>query len=76
MKKLISLALALFMLVGMIPATAETAAYTQAPYWDGMDLPPVAERISAEPMVEDADYLTIGTYGGAVSYTHLRAHET
>ena len=64
MKKLISLALALFMLVGMIPATAETAAYTQAPYWDGMDLPPVAERISAEPMVEDADYLTIGTYGG------------
>ena len=64
MKKLISLALALFMLVGMIPATAETAAYTPAPNWDGMDLPPVAERISAEPMVEDADYLTIGTYGG------------
>ena len=64
MKKLISLALALFMLLGMIPATAEAPAYTQAPYWDGKDLPPVAERISAEPMVEDADYLTIGTYGG------------
>lgn len=63
MKKLISLALALLMLVGMIPASAETA-YTQAPYLDGMDLPPVAERVSLEPMVEDADYLTIGTYGG------------
>ena len=63
MKKLISLALALLMLAGMIPASAETA-YTQAPYLDGMDLPPVAERVSLEPMVEDADYLTIGTYGG------------
>ncbi|MGN1368899.1 MAG: ABC transporter substrate-binding protein [Aristaeellaceae bacterium] len=63
MKKLISLALALLMLVGMIPASAETA-YTQAPYWDGKDLPAVADRLPAEPMVEDADYLTIGTYGG------------
>lgn len=64
MKKLISLALALLMLVGMIPATAETAAYTQAPYLDGMDLPAVEDRLPTEPMVEDADYLTIGTYGG------------
>ncbi|MDD6050394.1 MAG: ABC transporter substrate-binding protein [Clostridiales bacterium] len=64
MKKLISLALALFMLLGMLPASAEAPAYTQAPYWEGKDLPPVAERVSAEPMVEDADYLTIGTYGG------------
>ena len=63
MKKLISLALALLMLVGMIPASAETA-YTQAPMLDSMDLPPVAERLPVEPMVEDADYLTIGTYGG------------
>ncbi len=63
MKKLISLALALFMLLSMIPASAETA-YTQAPMLDGMDLPAVAERLPLEPMVEDADYLTIGTYGG------------
>ncbi len=63
MKKLISLALALFMLLSMIPATAETA-YTQAPMLDGMDLPAVADRLPTEPMVEDADYLTIGTYGG------------
>ena len=63
MKKLISLALAMFMLLGMIPASAE-AAYTQAPMLDGMDLPPVAERLPLEPMVEDAAYLTIGTYGG------------
>ena len=63
MKKLISLALALLMVLSMIPASAETA-YTQAPMLDGMNLPPVAERLPLEPMVEDADYLTIGTYGG------------
>ena len=63
MKKLISLALALIMVLGLIPASAEPA-YTQAPMLDGMDLPPVAERLPLEPMVEDADYLTIGTYGG------------
>ena len=64
MKKLISLALALLMVLSMIPACAETATYTQAPYWDSYDLLPVAERLPVEPMVENADYLTIGTYGG------------
>ena len=63
MKKLISLALALLMVLSMIPASAETA-YTEAPYWAGKGLPAVAERMPVEPMVEDADYLTIGTYGG------------
>ena len=63
MKKLISLALALLMVLSMIPASAE-ATYTQAPMLDGMDLPPVAERLPLEPMVEDAEYLQIGTYGG------------
>lgn len=63
MKKLISLALALLMVLSMIPASAETA-YTQAPMLDGMDLPAVADRLPLEPMVEDAAYLTIGTYGG------------
>ena len=63
MKKLVSLALALVMLLGVIPfASAE--GYTQAPYWEGKDLPPVAERLPLEPMVENAAYLTIGTYGG------------
>ncbi len=64
MKKLISLALALFMLVGMIPFASAEAAYTEAPYWADKNLPPVAERLPLEPMVEDAPYLTIGTYGG------------
>ena len=63
MKKLISLALALLMVLSMIPASAETT-YTQAPYWDGKDLPAVADRLPVEPMVEDAAYLSIGTYGG------------
>jgi len=64
MKKFFSLALALLMLVGMIPFASAEAAYTQAPYWDGKDLPAVADRLPVEPMVEDADYLEIGTYGG------------
>ena len=65
MKKLVSLALALIMLLGVIPfASAETTTYTQAPMLDSMDLPPVEERLPLEPMVEDAEYLTIGTYGG------------
>lgn len=64
MKKLISLALALLMVLSMIPASAETVTYTQAPYWDDKGLAPVAERMPAEPMVENAAYLTIGTYGG------------
>ena len=63
MKKLITLALALIMVLSMIPASAE-AAYTQAPYWEGKDLPAVADRLPLEPMVEDAEYLEIGTYGG------------
>ena len=64
MKKLVSLALALLMLVGMIPFASAETTYTQAPMLDGMDLPAVADRLPAEPMVEDAAYLTIGTYGG------------
>ena len=64
MKKLVSLALALLMLVGMIPFASAEATYTQAPMLDSMDLPAVEDRLPTEPMVEDADYLTIGTYGG------------
>ncbi len=64
MKRFLSLALSLLMILSMIPLASAEAAYTQAPMLDGLDLPPVAERISAEPMVENAPYLTIGTYGG------------
>ncbi len=64
MKKLVSLALALLMLVGMVPFASAETTYTDAPYWDGADLPPVEERLPLEPMVEAAPYLTIGTYGG------------
>ncbi|MBQ2953986.1 MAG: ABC transporter substrate-binding protein [Clostridia bacterium] len=64
MKKLVSLALALIMLVGMIPFASAEATYTEAPYWADKGLPPVEERLPVEPMVEDAAYLTIGTYGG------------
>ena len=64
MKKLVSLAVALIMLVGMIPFASAEATYTEAPYWADKGLPPVTERLPLEPMVEDAAYLTIGTYGG------------
>lgn len=65
MKKLVSLFLALIMLVSMASlCTAEGTTYTQAPYWDDKGLPPVEERLPSEPMVENATYLEIGTYGG------------
>ncbi len=42
---------------------AVPAELTQSPLFEGQDLPPVAERISAEPLVvEPID--AIGTYGG------------
>ncbi|MBQ4159047.1 MAG: hypothetical protein IJD86_13040, partial [Clostridia bacterium] len=64
MKKLISLILALAMIASFAMVASGEAAYTQAPYWEGKDLPPVADRLPAEPMVEDADYLAVGVYGG------------
>ena len=64
MKKLVSLALALLMLVGMIPFASAEVTYTEAPFWADKGLPPVAERMPLEPMVEDAAYLEIGVYGG------------
>ncbi|MBQ8202121.1 MAG: ABC transporter substrate-binding protein [Clostridia bacterium] len=68
MKRILSLALALLMLVGMIPmASAETAAYTQSPYLDGKELPAVADRlpIASDVMVEEMK--EIGQYGGALT---------
>ena len=64
MKKFVSLALALLMLVGMIPFASAETTYTEAPYWADKGLPALTERLPLEPMVEDAAYLTVGTYGG------------
>ncbi len=64
MKKFFSLALALVMLLGMIPFASAETTYAEAPYWADKGLPPVAERLPLQPMVENASYLTIGTYGG------------
>ncbi len=64
MKKLISLILVLSMIASFAMVASAEAAYTQAPYWEGKELPPVSDRLPAEPMVEDADYLTVGVYGG------------
>ena len=66
-KKWLSLALAVMLCMSAAAALAEGAAFTEAPflteagvYGDVADRLPVA----ADVMVEDASYLTIGTYGG------------
>jgi len=66
MKKLISLALALLMLLSMIPASAEAKTYTQSPYLDGMDLPPVAERMPVADDIMVEEVAEIGQYGGTL----------
>lgn len=45
--------------------TVEGVTYKQAPMLDGMDLPPVEERISANPLVTQPRE-AIGTYGGTL----------
>ena len=66
-KKWLSLALAVMLCMSAAAALAEGTAFTEAPflteagiYGDVADRMPVA----ADVMVEDASYLTIGTYGG------------
>ena len=66
-KKWLSLALAVMLCMSAAAALAEGTAFTEAPflteagvYGDVADRLPVA----ADVMVEDASYLTIGTYGG------------
>ena len=66
-KKWLSLALAVMLCMSATAALAEGAAFTEAPflteagvYGDVADRLPVASDV----MVEDASYLTIGTYGG------------
>ncbi|MGN1018774.1 MAG: ABC transporter substrate-binding protein [Aristaeellaceae bacterium] len=67
-KKWLSLSLALMMCLGATAALAETSpAFTEAPYLTEQGIyGDVADRLPAagDVMVEDAEYLTIGTYGG------------
>ena len=64
-KKWLSLALAAILCVSAAAAVAEAPAYTEAPYITALGTyGSVADRLPSEPMVEDAGYLTIGTYGG------------
>ena len=75
MKKLTWL-LALAMLLSMLavlPASADAVTYTQAPMFDGMDLPPVEERLPENPRVVHVildEFLTPeqGTYGGTMRF--------
>lgn len=65
MKKWLSLALAAIMCLSATAALAETPAYAEAPYITNLGTyGAVEDRLPKEPMVEDAEYLTIGTYGG------------
>lgn len=65
MKHWLSLALALILCLSASAALAEAPAYTEAPYLTNLGIyGNVADRLPVNPMVEDADYLTIGTYGG------------
>ena len=50
------------LLVSLSGISAQDMMYSQAPMLDGMDLPPVEERLPAEPMVVEP--LEIGEYGG------------
>lgn len=68
--KWLSLALAAVMCLSATAAFAETPAYTEAPSLTQAGIyGNVADRLPTEPMVENADYLTIGTYGGQLNRT-------
>ena len=64
-RKGMSLLLALILCMGLLPAMAEEKAYTEAPFLTEQGVyGDVKDRLPLEPMVEDAAYLTVGTYGG------------
>lgn len=64
-RKGVSLLLALILCLGLLPAMADEAAYTEAPFLTEQGVyGDVKDRLPLEPMVEDAAYLTVGTYGG------------
>lgn len=66
MRKLLSLALALLLVLAATPVLADSPAYGEAPMLaakvESGELPPVAERLPEEPLVLQAE--TVGTYGG------------
>lgn len=63
--KWLSLVLACALCLSATAAFAESPAYTEAPFLTEQGTyGNVADRLPTEPMVEDADYLTVGTYGG------------
>ena len=66
-KKWLSLALAVMLCMSAAAALAEGTAFTEAPFLTEAGVyGNVADRlpVAADVMVEDASYLTIGTYGG------------
>ena len=66
-KKWLSLALAVMLCMSATAALAEGAAFTEAPFLTEAGVyGNVADRlpVASDVMVEDASYLTIGTYGG------------
>ena len=66
-KKWLSLALAVMLCMSAAAALAEGAAFTEAPFLTEAGVyGNVADRlpVASDVMVEDASYLTIGTYGG------------
>ena len=64
-KKWLSLALAAMLCLSATAALAEAPAYAEAPFITNLGtFGAVADRLPTEPMVEDAEYLQIGTYGG------------
>lgn len=71
MRRIISLLLALVMVLGLLPAFAEGAAYTEAPELKALveagELPPVEERlpVASDIMVEKAE--EIGQYFDAIT---------
>jgi len=53
------------LLLTLLTTAAFAQNYTQSPTLDGLDLPPVAERVSANPLVLEP-VESIGTYGGII----------
>lgn len=85
MKKLLSLALVVLMVLSLCPAMAETAAYTEAPALaakvEAGELPAVADRLPAEPAVLEVE--EVGQYGGTLrqavmsgALNHSQSHMT
>lgn len=85
MKKLLSLALVVLMVLSLCPAMAESASYTEAPVLAAKvevgELPPVEERLPSEPAV--LEVTDVGTYGGTLrqaimsgAFNHAQSHMT